>query len=176
MAWDDVLIPMVRNLINDTSDAPTYDDDRIEQAIMTAGMIVTNDFEFDVFYTFSFTTPDIDPDPTLPDTLDNEFIALVALKAACILSTNAYQLAVNNAISVRDGSSSVSTGVGLGGYADLLKNGPCGAYASLLEKLSVRAGMNNGGAVLGPHSCGDYGPYYGSYYDTRSFYDYVWGY
>lgn len=155
MAWNDIIVPMVRNLIGDVGDNPKYADDRIEQAIVTAGLIVTNEYEFSANYTFDFTTAEISPDPTEPETLDNAFVALVALKAACILSINSYQTAVTGGIKVVDDGSSIDTTSGFKGYSDIVALGPCASYNKLLQSLSVKQGMNNGKAVLGPYSCGN---------------------
>lgn len=175
MAWNDVLIPMVRNLSADVSDTPTYEDERIEQAIITAGLIVTREFEFKTNYVFDFSTPDIIPDPTEPTSLDNGFIALVALKAACILSMNAYQHAVGRGIRVRDDDSEIDTTSGFRGYQDIIKLGPCASYNKLLDTLSRRQGMNNGKAVLGPYSIS--GPNYTTHFGNLRIVDFYnsWG-
>jgi hypothetical protein len=173
MAWQDILIPMVRNLIGDLSDTPTYEDERIEQAIVTAGLIVSQEYPFQTTYTFDFSTPDLIPDPTETDTLDNAAVALFSLKAACILSMNSYQLAVGRGIRVRDGDSEVDTTGSFKGYADIIANGPCASYTKLLLSLSTKRGMNLGKAVVSPSSSGDQwgNRGYNGIWHIRSFWD-----
>lgn len=175
MAFADVLIPMVRNLIGDTSDTPTYEDERIEQAIITAGLIVSQEYQFDADYIFDFVSSDISPDPTSSSTLDNKFIALVALKAACMLSLNTYQTAVGQGISVRDGDSAIDTTTGFGGYRDIINLGPCASYNKLLNTLISAKSMSGGKAVFGPYSHGNL-PFdnYGNW-RVSDFYD-LWAY
>jgi hypothetical protein len=152
MAWQDSMIPMVRLLIADTSDVQRYDDDRIAQALVTAGLIVSQEIDLDADYVFDLTTPDIIPDPTVIN--DNAAIALFGLKAACLFSMNDYQKAVGAGIRVRDGDSEVDTTGRFKGYSDIINIGPCASYTKLLQNLLVKNSMGVGGAVMSPYSSG----------------------
>jgi hypothetical protein len=152
MAWREVLIPMVRAMIGDLGDPQRYDDSRIEQAILTGGLIASQEYPFDTTYSFDFSAAEILPDPTESSTLDNEAIALFGLKAACILSVNDYQRAVGAGIRVRDGDSEVDTTGRFKGYSDIINVGPCASYTKLLLSLQQRASMVGGGAVSSPYS------------------------
>lgn len=154
MAWQDILIPMVRTLIGDYGDIPRYANERIEQAVLTAALIVSQQYPFTTTYTLDFTAVTITPDPTETATLDNIAIALFSLKAACLLSVNDYQKAVGAGIRVRDGDSEVDTTGRFKGYSDIINIGPCGAYEKLLRDLVTKRGMNSGGAVTSPHGWG----------------------
>ncbi len=174
MAWQDDLVIMVRHLIGDLATTPVYSDDRIAEAIVVSGLIASQEYPLDVTYTFDFSLPDISPDPTLPESYDGLAIALFTLKAACILLTNSYQTAIGTGIRVRDGDSEVDTTGGLKGYSDILKNGPCAAYQSLLKSAAQKASGGLGRAVMSPYSTGLQG-YGGSYFgprDIRGFYDF----
>lgn len=153
MAWDTTLVTIVRVFINDMSGTPTYTDDQIKTAILTGGLIATQDFPFDVTYNFDFANTAITPDPTL-DPVDLIAINLFSLKAACILNQASYQssLAGGIGVSIKDWNSSVSTEGVLKGFADLLKYGVCATYTDLVEKLYFSKGAGKGGAVLGPYT------------------------
>lgn len=172
MAWQDTMVPMVRQLISDFGATQTYADDRIESAIITAGFIVSHDYSFSTDYTFDLVDHDISPDPTHPDTKDNLAVALIVLKAACILTVNSYQTAVAGGISVRDGDTAISTTQGFGGYADIIKTGPCAAYKDLIDRVTIRGAMSKGRAVLSPYGIGNaaWGKIPG--YEPRSFFSY----
>src|SRR4051812_44108982 len=109
MAWEDTLVVMVRNLIGDLGTVPVYSDERIQSAIITSGLIVSQEYIFNVAYIFDLSTPDMTPDPTETDTLDPIAVGLFTLKAACLLNTNSYQTALGGGIKVRDGDSEVDT-------------------------------------------------------------------
>lgn len=152
--WQETLVQMVRTLIGDFSDTPRYENSRIEQAILTAALIVNQQYSFDVEYILDFSGVSITPDPTEPDSMDNAAVALIALKAACLLSLNDYQKAVGAGIRVRDGDSEVDTTGRFKGYSDIINIGPCASYEKLLRDLSTKRGMNTGGAVLSPYGWG----------------------
>lgn len=150
--WQSVIPVMVRHLIGDVSDTPVYSDSRIETAVVVAGTIVSQEYTFDTEYTFDLVAPDITPDPV--EEGDSLAIALFSLKAACILSINTYQTATGRAIRVQDGDTSVSTGEGLRGYSDILKNGPCASYQQLLKTSGWKQSSGGGIAVLSPFGWG----------------------
>ncbi len=154
MAWETTMVLMVRSLIGDMGSPPVYEDARIQTSIVVAGVIASQEYQFDTEYTLDLSTPDITPDPTDPSTQDDLFVALVTLKAACILSINTYQTATGRAIRVQDGDTSVSTGEGLKGYSDILKNGPCASYQQLLKSAGWKNSSGGGIAVLSPFGWG----------------------
>src|SRR5688500_10715162 len=126
MAWQDTMVPMVRVLIGDDTDTQRYESSRIEMAIVTAGLIVAQEYPFKTAYTFDLSLPEVLPDPTV--ILDSEAVALFTLKAACLLNLNTYQTAVGTGIRVKDGDSEVDTTGALRGYADIMRLGPCASY------------------------------------------------
>jgi hypothetical protein len=170
--WKNVFPLIIRNLINDTIQPYKFNNSKIWQMSVIAGIIVSQEFNLSQDYTFNMATLDIIPDPTDPLTYDPEAIALITLKAACMLSVNQYQTAVGTGIRVRDGDSEVDTTAGFKGFSDILKNGPCASYNVLLESLRISRAGSVGKAVLGPYSIGSYqyGPYCGIW-DTRRFFE-----
>lgn len=149
MPWTSSLPIGVRVLINDP-DGIIYDDSRILSSIVTAGLITSQDYPFDIDYTFDLANNIISPDPV--DSNDNIAVALFMLKAACILDTNRYQGAIGNAIKISDSGSSIDTTTGFKGFADIINLGNCGAYQSLVKKLYFSRGSGKGQMVSGPFS------------------------
>lgn len=147
---------MVRSLINDLDRDPVYSDDKVEQAIVVAGLIVGNEFDFNVEYTFDIDNPSISPDPTSSSTYDSEAIGLIALKAACMLNLNSYQKSVSNGIMVRDGDSQIDLTAGFGGFKDIILYGPCKSYEKLIQTRSTLKSMGLGRAVMTPVSHVDF--------------------
>ncbi len=164
--WETVLTLIVRNLINDVA-GTVYTDERVQTAIVVAGYMVALDLQLNYSYAFDFETPDITPDPV--EINDSEAVALFGLKAACILSMNAYQSAVGKGIKVRDGDSEVDTTGTFRGYKDILEVGPCGAYTKLLKQITINKGFGVGKAVFSPIATGGYGP--NGIWHIRGFYD-----
>jgi hypothetical protein len=162
---------MTRHLIGDLSDTPTYDDSRIQQAVVVAGLISAQEYPFDTEYTFDLDEIDISPDPTNTATLDRSAMALFTLKAACMLNMNSYQSAVGTGIRVRDGDSEVDTTGSFKGYKDILEIGPCASYTKLLNKLSQNKSMNAGKAISTPAST-DFSGFWGRE-SIADFFDYL---
>lgn len=148
--WQNVMTLMTRHLINDLGGTEVYEDNRIQQAIILAGIIVSQEYDFSEDYIFDFEGLDITPDPVSES--DNAAIALITLKTACIMNINQIQSSVKTGIRIKDGDSSVDTTAGFGGYSDILKNGPCATYKSLIEKTNISASMGRGKAVFSPYS------------------------
>lgn len=173
MAWNTTLVTMVRNLIGDTSTtSPTYANARIEEAIAVSAYFVINEYPLATDYTINIDTPSITPDPTTSDPIDKIAIALFPLRAACMLNLNNYQTAATNSISVKDGDASVSTTDGYKGWESVIRNGPCYAYKTLLERLQYKNTAANFRAVTTPQNilgfyhngCISIGRFYNSFF------------
>jgi hypothetical protein len=170
MAWETVLTTMVRNLISDMDeDNQTYTDGRIQECIVVAGLIVAQEYNFSINYTFDIDEVIISPDPTLTATLDTTAMGLFSLKAACILNMSSYQGAVGTGIRVRDGTSEIDTTSGFKGWDSIIANGPCATYKALLKTRMFKDSMNRGKAVMGPLSHPDF--LTSSCYSTEYFYN-----
>ena len=83
MSWKKEIPIIVRTLINDLSDTPTYSDERLLQVIAVAAKYIQFDISLDHSYEINLTNPNIIPDPTSDN--DSIFISLVSLKAACLI-------------------------------------------------------------------------------------------
>lgn len=161
MAWTTDLVLMVRVLVSDMESPQTYTDAYLEQVLITAGIMVDADIPFDYTYAYDISASTIVPDPVISE--DSTFMALVPLKAACILTQGEFKQALGQGIKVRDGDSAIDTSVSFRGYRDILEMGPCAAYDKLRWSLLASGGV--GKAVLGP-----YRAYNGTALDTISWY------
>lgn len=175
MAWQSSLVIMVRQLVNDTGATEEYTDATIEEAIAVGAMIAINDISFSADYVIDLDDPDITPDPTDSSTYDPLAIALFSLKAACILDSGKVRTnAGNEGIIVRDGDTVVDTkGLGGKGYTLLMKEGPCGTYAKLIDANCWKNVSGRGVGVFGPYgndSTDNSFSYYGG--SARTFFDY----
>lgn len=154
------MIPMVRHMVGDLDQSGAsleeFSDYRIQQAIVVSAMIVDNEYVFGTDYTFNVSTNTISPDPTTTSTYDGVFIALVTLKAACMLDVNRYQMGVKCGANIQDGDSKIDTTSRFSGYKDILNYGPCAAYKKLLDDKETKASMARGQAVISPFTHDDY--------------------
>ena len=152
MAWNTDLTLMVRVLVSDISTPQTYSDEYLERVLIAAGIMVDAECPFSYDYTYDISALTISPDPVT--STDNIFMALVPLKAACILTQGEFKQALGQGIKVRDGDSAIDTSVSFRGYRDILEMGPCAAYEKLKWSLLASGSAAGGGvgkAVLGPH-------------------------
>ncbi|KKN98871.1 hypothetical protein LCGC14_0141120 [marine sediment metagenome] len=152
MAWTTDLVLMTRALIGDISTPQTYVDEYIQRVLITAAYQVDAEFVFDYAYVYDIGAITIVPDPVTNN--DFTFIALIPLKAACILNQGEYRAALGQGIKVRDGDSAIDTSVSFKGYRDILELGPCAAYEKLRWSLLASGGVGGSGvgkAVFGPY-------------------------
>ena len=73
MSWKKEIPIIVRTLINDLSETPTYSDERILQVVAVAAKYVQFDVVLDQKYIVNVANPTITPDPTVSD--DSIFIS-----------------------------------------------------------------------------------------------------
>jgi hypothetical protein len=167
MSWDVDLVLMTRVLVSDITAPQTYADEYLQRVLVTAGMIVDAEFPFGYTYVYDISALTIVPDPVTGE--DAPFIALIPLKAACIITQGEFKQALGQGIKVRDGDSAIDTSVSFRGYRDILELGPCAAFEKLKWSLlasGATAGAGVGKAVLGP-----YREYGGTALSTISWYD-----
>jgi len=151
MAWTTDLVLMTRILISDVTAPQTYSDQYLQQLVILAGIQVDSEFTFPYTYTYDISAITISPDPVTSN--DSSFMALIPLKAACILTQGEFKQSLGQGIKVRDGDSAIDTSVSFRGYRDILELGPCKSYEKLKWSL-IAAGSSGAGvgkAVLGPY-------------------------
>jgi len=160
MSWKKEIPIILRTLINDLSDTPTYSDDRIIQVIAVAAKYVQFDIVLDQLYTIDVVNPNISPDPTVNN--DSIFISLVGLKAACIIDQSALRTkAALEGIRAALGPAQLSVAGSLSGFNLIIDKGPCAAYEELTSHWDIKEAT----AVRAILS-----PFVGNKFDSRSLY------
>lgn len=137
MSWNIELPIIVRTLINDISDTPTYSDERLLQIIVVAAKYVQFDVVLDHQYDLNIVNPNIIPDPTIDN--DSIFISLTCLKAACLIDQSSVRTkAALEGIRAALGPAQLSVGGSLEGLKLILETGPCAAYDELTSHWDVK--------------------------------------
>jgi hypothetical protein len=131
MSWQIEIPIIVRSLINDLSNEPTYCDERLHQLIVVSAQYVTREINLINNYTIDIINLNITPDPTLLENKDLDFISFVALKSACLLDQSSLRTrAATEGIKAALGPATISV-LGNSSYQFLLLNGPCKTYEDL---------------------------------------------
>ena len=138
MSWQLEIPIIVRDWINDLEDKPTYTDDRIQQVITVAAQNVIREVNFTETYTVDVVNLTITPDPCLATEKDNDFIALTAIKSACLLDQSTFRTkAVNEGIKTSLGPTTLDVRGNLKGYQTLIETGPCAVYQQLRTEFEI---------------------------------------
>jgi hypothetical protein len=151
MSWQKTMTIIVRGLIFDLSQPYVYSCDRLEELVAISAVLVIQEVDFGTAYTVDLSAMSISPDPV--DTGDDDFIALVCLRTACLMSQGEHRNAAKTAISVKDGPAFVDTkdrAKNLGALAE----GACTAYTR--AKVNYQMGDGSlGRAIVGPYAAGN---------------------
>ena len=151
MSWQTDITTIVRHILNELDTVShTYSDDRVQKTILVAAQLIMSEANLAQDYVIDISNTTLTPDPTvLPD---NDFITLLSLKTSCVILGSEVRSESGNAISIKDGPSSID----LRGVASTLINlykDLCSKYESAL--LDYSAGKSIAGqAILGPYSPG----------------------
>jgi hypothetical protein len=137
MSWKKEIPIIVRTLINDLSETPTYSDERILQVVTVAAKYVQFDVVLDNKYTINVANPTISPDPTIND--DDIFISLISLKTACIIDQSVLRTkAAMEGIRAALGPAQLSVAGSLAGIKMIIEQGPCAAYEELVYHWDIK--------------------------------------
>jgi len=137
MSWQIEIPIIVRTLINDLGDQPSYSDDRLLQVIAVAAKYVQFDVNLDHKYEINVANPNISPDPI--DDRDEIFISLVSLKAACLVDQSSFRTkAAMEGIRASLGSASLSVNGQTAAWKTILDKGPCALYDELTSHWDVK--------------------------------------
>jgi hypothetical protein len=170
MSWQTELPIIVRTLVNDLSDQPTYSDERLWQVIAVAAKYVQFDVVLEQTYNIDVSNSTIVPDPT--DSRDEIFIALVSLKTACLIDQSTLRTKASmEGIRASLGPASLSVGGSLEGLRMIIEQGPCATYDELTSHWDVKDATAVR-AILSPFVGNNFNPrYIQSYgYRARDFY------
>jgi hypothetical protein len=160
--WQDLSILLVRNLIGDPVSV-AYSDERILELFLASSVLVMFDNKFEEDYVVNIGALSISPDPSL----DLDFLALVALRSACVLLNSELRSKGAKKITMKDGPSEITVD-----NSDLMANLKASASAACKKYedsiFSFAAGNSVGVAIMGPYSPGsDYVGYINN--EDRSF-------
>jgi hypothetical protein len=137
MSWQIEIPIIVRTLINDLGDQPSYSDDRLLQVIAVAAKYVQFDVNLDHKYEINVANPNITPDPI--DNRDEIFISLLSLKAACLVDQSSFRTkAAMEGIRASLGSASLSVNGQTAAWKTILDQGPCALYDELTSHWDVK--------------------------------------
>jgi len=160
MFWQIEIPIIIRSLINDLADPPTYTDERILQLAVVAAQYVTMEVNLDKEYNIDIVSIDITPDPSDPATRDTDFIGFVAMKASCLLDQSTFRTkAAGEGLRAALGPASLSVTGTLAGYKDILNMGPCKLY----DQLVMDHNIGNATAVRAVFS-----PFVGNNFDPQN--------
>lgn len=152
MAWQDEMGEVLRVMVQDLNEPPTYPDDTVQRVILVAAQLVEGELTFSTTYQVDITDRDITPDPTDRDggTRDDNFVNLVCMKAAAIIDQGVVRQ--QSGIVIRDNGSMVDLRAKLAAALKLVQLGWARTYEE--EKFRYQAGLLGGGVagavVLGP--------------------------
>lgn len=155
MTWQTEITPMVRYIIGDVSDTPTYSDSRIQNTILIAAQLMSREVSFDIAYTVDISNSGISPDPTT--TRDDSFISLSALKSACIIAKSELRTYGLTGMKVVDGPSSIDT-TGMGTNLKNSATSACEAYDQALKQYMLGNGVGFK-IITGPYTQYNNSPY-----------------
>lgn len=152
MAWDDEMTTVLRVMINDLGTPSTYTDDRLQQVLVVCAKIVGVEMVFSQPFVADVNNIVITPDPTddKNNTRDDSYINLVCLKAACFTDRGEARLSAGQAVSVKDGSSSIDLRNIAQARLKIMQTGWCKVYEN--EKFAYMAGQvrTAGAAIMSP--------------------------
>ncbi len=158
--WEYEMVTMLRFLINDLEDSPTYSDTRLRQLMVIAAQIVNQEMTFNNNYTINFGSLLISPDPTVAAYRDNAFINLCVLKAACLSDETTYRSrALLEGINARLGPGGLTVSGNLNGFMNILKVGPCKSYADLKKQYQF-SDLRHIKAIFSPFVGNNFDPSY----------------
>ena len=142
MSWGQTAIMILRELVGDSSATSEFSDIRLEE-VLFASYYLTN-YEGDFGYTIDITTQSFTETPT------SDFITLSIYKAAALLTCGEYRQSAKNALSIKDGPSSID----LKGVAENKKE-LCNQFSQQYEDAltAKRSGDSSAYyAIIGPYN------------------------
>ena len=154
------LILLLRGVIQDDGTTETYTDEQLSKSLVTSGLLVCNEVNLSVAYTFNITASTITPDP-MADPMDTQFIGLLLLRSACLI-TRAEQKKKAGGVLVKDGPDTFDT-TKQGASSKSVADDFCKQYTE--AKLQFSMGSSGGQFVISPFrlGIGQHLPYQGGH-------------
>lgn len=154
--WLVELVLMLRLMINDMADPPTYSDTRLGQLIVMAARYVMNEVEVGT-YRINVKDLVISPDPTAEDSRNEGFINLIILKAACLADFATFRVKAQlEGVKATLGPANLQVSGNIGGFKTLIEKGPCAAYEEFRFRYAL--GQFRGKAIMTPFISNHYDP------------------
>lgn len=156
MSWQQTSNIIIRGLIGDIDSPQTYTDDRLTYIALNSAHLLLNEVSFNSDYSVDVQASSISPDPIT----DTNFINLLALRSAVLISNSEYKTAAKQSFIVKDGPSSLDTSTK---YRALEAFAATANQAYLKAKLDYVAGNSTG-------SCAIMTPFYSRSYPANMLY------
>lgn len=147
--WEVEFTELLRVMIGDLTDSPTYTDERLRRVLLSAAHIVAKEVSFDYDYSVDLSKQRITPDPVH----DSDFTNLTCAKAACLVERGETKSALQQGFMAKDGMGMVIDLRGRGqGYIDLAKYKKdwCSMYDQMKTDYLMNEASELGEAVMGP--------------------------
>jgi hypothetical protein len=111
MAWQDEPSVIFRDIVGDY-DGTIYSAARVRRLLAIAAYRVRSEVSFDTTYEVDLTAnaESVTPDPETRSPKDYDFINLIALKAAIMLLAGEHKIAAGDAVTIKDGPSTITMG------------------------------------------------------------------
>lgn len=170
MSWQGTMSEMVRHIIDDVDPSNyTFDQERIEKTILVAAQMLSLEVDFENTYTINIEGCSLSPDPS-DSPVDESFLNLVTLKAACIITASEFKTQARQAVSANDGKSSIDKR-GVAAHFAVIYKDVCNKLEEKILEYKMTGGATGdspGKAVLGPYSPGSAYANRNNYSDDRS--------
>lgn len=139
--WETEIPLLIRYTIGDVSAPQAYSDARLQQQAVAAAIFVQTEVDLSTAYTVNIAATGIYPDPCDPAARDDPFVALITMKSACMLTSNESRIRGGQAISIKDGDSSISTSDRAKISKEIAANF-CQMYEDLKWEVAIGQGAN----------------------------------
>lgn len=146
------MVPMLRDMIADTSASPQYTDADLQRKILTAINLMQVEIDFEVDYVADMVGLTLTPDPSTSSPVDTDFMSLAVLKAACLLErADVSKFTGMTATMVTDNDFTIKVNNAGADKVEALKVNWCVAYSKAkADFISGQNAGNYGRAVISP--------------------------
>lgn len=153
MAWDTVMITILRPIINDAIEPYTYSDATLKSLLVTSAFYVVGDIDWSTDYTVDVVAETITPDPSTSNPIDYDFINACVLRAACLIDQATHRTAAESeGVEAYAGPARLRISGRTKATKDLIDVGSCAAYEDLKQQINFGTSMASKAIiVIGPY-------------------------